>query len=80
MTSLDKLINKFWNNPESLKYREIEKLLIHFGFEKISTKGSHIKFKHSKFKNDLIIPIHNSECKNFYKKQALKNCKLNKLT
>lgn len=72
MTSLEKLINKFKRKPESLKYREIEKLLISFGFEKILIKGSHIKFKHLKFGNDLVIPIHNNECKDFYKKQVLK--------
>lgn len=72
MTSLDKLKKKFENNPESLRYSELEKLLIYFGFEKIFTKGSHIKFKHSKLKNDLIIPIHNKDCKEFYKKQANK--------
>jgi len=72
MTNLDKLVNKFQNKPESLKYKDIEKILINFGFEKIQAKGSHIKFKHIKTENDLVIPIHNNECKNFYKKQVLK--------
>ena len=72
MTSIDKLKGKVKSSPISLRYSEIEKLLIHFGFKKIFTKGSHIKFKHPKLENDLIIPIHNNDCKDFYKKQASK--------
>lgn len=72
MASIDKLKKKFKSSPISLKYSEIEKILIYFDFEKISTKGSHIKFKHPKLENDLIIPIHNNDCKDFYKKQANK--------
>jgi len=72
MTSYDKLLDKFLNHPPSLKYIEIEKLLLYLGFEKISAKGSHAKFKHQKVKFDLIIPIHNNDCKKFYKIYAAK--------
>jgi len=41
------------------------------GFEKVSAKGSHIKFKHLALALDLIIPVHNHECDPFYKKLAL---------
>lgn len=72
MTSIDKLKNKFKSNPTSLKFKDIEKILLYLEFEKITTKGSHIKFKHSKFIADLIVPIHNNECGEFYKKQINK--------
>ena len=72
MTNIDKLKNRFKSNPASLKYREVEKILIHLEFEKIPIKGSHVKFKHPKFIIDLVIPIHNNECKEFYKKQINK--------
>ena len=72
MTNLDKLKKKFESDPVALRYSEVEKLLICFGFEKIFTKSNHIKFKHPKLENDLIIPIHNKDCKGFYKKQASK--------
>jgi predicted RNA binding protein YcfA (HicA-like mRNA interferase family) len=45
-------------------------VLEHYGFSEISTKGSHVKFKHPKLDHDLVIPVHNNECKDFYKKQA----------
>ena len=73
MTRLDKLKIKFQENPSSLKYSQIEKILIHTGHIKIPAKGSHIKFKHKHTKSDLIIPLHNNDCKDFYKKLVAKH-------
>lgn len=75
MTAKEKLINKFLANPQSLKYRQIEKIILSFDFVKIEAKGSHKKFKHYKLENDLTIPIHNNDCKNFYKKQVANTLK-----
>jgi len=75
----DKKLQKFLNNPTSLRYTQIETLLIQLDFQKISTRGSHIKFKHHLLKSDLIIPIHNNDCKDFYKKLVVKIIKQNKL-
>ena len=72
MSKLDKIIGKFWRNPDLLTYANIEKVLLHYGSTKIDAKGSHVKFKHSASPFDLIIPIHGKDCKPFYKKQALK--------
>jgi predicted RNA binding protein YcfA (HicA-like mRNA interferase family) len=72
MPRIGKLTEKFLQNPKSLRYRHLEKVLIHLGFMKITAKGSHIKFKHVKLNNDLIIPVHNNDCKNFYKELAKK--------
>ncbi len=75
MTGLLKLAKKFSKNPSSLQYRDIEKLLSATGFKQISAKGSHVKFKHAKFQVDIIVPIHNSDCKDFYKKFIAKQTK-----
>ena len=72
MTKKEKLLNKFFKNPESLKYREIENLLLDHGFLMFEAKGSHKKFKHHLLKTDLIIPVHNKDCKQFYKKYVQK--------
>ncbi|MCB9805622.1 type II toxin-antitoxin system HicA family toxin [Candidatus Nomurabacteria bacterium] len=74
MTIRDKLIAKFKfkEDPEKLKFRDIEKILVSLGFEKIQTKGSHVKYKNQKFPNDVIVPIHSNECKPFYKRQIYK--------
>ena len=71
MTQGDKRLKQFFERPQSLRYREIERILTSFGFRKIKAKGSHAKFKHISLPKDLIIPIHNHECDPFYKKLAL---------
>jgi len=72
MTQKQKLIDTFLRNPATLKYKQLFFVLEHFGFAMIQAKSSHIKFKHPKLLSDLIIPVHNGECKDFYKKEALK--------
>ena len=79
MTKRDEIIQKFINNPVSLKYNQIEQVLVSLGFEKIVIKGSHRKFKHHSLDRDLIIPVHNNECKSFYKKLIAKTIKQFKL-
>lgn len=71
MTKVEKRLKKFFQNPESLKYPEIETLLHSFGFQKIEAKGSHKKFKHS-YLTGISIPIHNHDCKPIYKKYVAK--------
>lgn len=72
MTKIEKIIKQFLNQPTSLHYNDIERILLNFGFEKINAKGSHNKFKNPHLKYDLIIPIHNNDCKDFYKNSAAK--------
>lgn len=72
MSQMEKFIKRFKKKPETLKFKEIEKILLFLNFKKINARGSHIKFKHSELNKDIIIPVHNNECKNFYKKYVLK--------
>ena len=72
MTQKQKLVETFRTNPGSLKFKQLVSVLEHFGFIVIQTKGSHVKFKHPKLYADLVIPIHNGDCKDFYKREALK--------
>ncbi len=75
MTEKERVLRRFLNNPGSLRYDKIENLLLTFGFEKVEAKGSHKKFKHHKLNQDLIIPVHNNDCKSFYKKLAARTIK-----
>lgn len=77
MSKIEKTVQKFLTNPESLRYFEIEKVLGFFGFDLIPAKGSHKKFKHPSLEHDLVIPVHNNDCKNFYKIHASKIVKEN---
>lgn len=79
MTKRDKLLEKFYAQPIALRYLDLEKLLVSLGFVKIPAQGSHVKFKHPLAKSDLVIPVHNHECKDFYKKYALKFVQANHL-
>jgi predicted RNA binding protein YcfA (HicA-like mRNA interferase family) len=54
-------------SPRNIRYAEIERVLLYLGFERLSAKGSHVKWKHRKLRNDIIIPVHDGECKHFYK-------------
>ncbi len=75
MSRIEKLIEKFLSNPETVKYVDLEKVLLHVGCEKIQSKGSHVKYKHIKLTFDIVIPVHKNECKPFYKKQVKKQIK-----
>lgn len=72
MTKKDKLLNKFLTNPQSLKYPEIERILLDLGFKKIQAKGSHIKFRNSLFKLYFTFSVHNNDCYPIYKIEAAK--------
>ncbi len=72
MTQKEKLVSKFLQNPTSLRYIQIVTVLEDHGFFQVQAKGSHVKFKHPKLDYDLTIPIHNKDCKDFYKQQAKK--------
>lgn len=72
MTKKDKLLQRLMSRPTSLSYLDIERALIIMGFVKIEVKGSHKKFKHPLLNKDIVIPIHNNDCKDFYKKMVAK--------
>lgn len=67
MTRLEKLLNKFLENPQSLKFKKIEKLMLNFGFQKTRINGSHHQFDQPYTKQSISIPIHNDDCGKIYK-------------
>jgi predicted RNA binding protein YcfA (HicA-like mRNA interferase family) len=67
-----KVFLRFLRSPKSLKYRDIEYLLLKAGFREVSTRGSHKKFVHTLTKKQILIPIHRNECKNCYKYKIAK--------
>lgn len=79
MTAEEKLVQQFLAQPEALKYREIEKILIHIGFSKSQGKGSHVKFFHPECSERIVLALHNNDCKRLYKKRTLKILKENNL-
>ena len=76
MTRIDKLINRFLDNPRSLHFMKIEKLLLHLGFHRTKIKGSHYQYDHLSTRRSISIPIHNNDCKDIYKTEIAKLFKL----
>lgn len=69
MSQIEKLLQKFIKSPHTVRYADIERILIYIGFEKINAKGGHVKWKHKDLSSDIIVPIHNNDYKRFYKQQ-----------
>ncbi len=72
MTRKQKTLEQFLSNPKTASLSQIESILKECGCMRIDAKGSHVKWKHVVAARDLIIPVHNNDCKEFYKKEALK--------
>ncbi len=69
MTKLEKLIKKFIEQSETINVRDIEKIALYNGYEKVRQTWSHSIYKKAQ-SPDIILPIHNNDCKPIYKKQA----------
>lgn len=70
MTQYEKLLEKFLENPYSLKIKDIIKILEKEGFVRTWWVWSHNLYE--KWNCSINFPIHNNDCKNIYKKKALK--------
>lgn len=75
MTQRDKLFHAFMHDPSSVSYKELRSILSWYEFEEIDAKGSHVKYKHPLFERDLIIAVHNNDCKSYMKKEARRRIK-----
>ncbi len=70
MAKVNKLLDKFLDIPvrSDLTYKELETLLIKFGFEKIEGSGSRVKF----IKDNTPIMIHRPHPENILKRYVVK--------
>jgi predicted RNA binding protein YcfA (HicA-like mRNA interferase family) len=71
MTKEEKLILKFKTSPQSVSLIDLLKLMEWRGIEIVKGKGSHIVCK-TESEILIVIPIHQNDCKPFYKKKSLK--------
>lgn len=74
MSKIKKIIEKISKCPscKDVTLDEIIIFLKHFGYEHISTKGSHFKFYNKDTKGVLVIPIHGKHIKPAYIDMAKK--------
>ena len=73
MGTIDKLIKKFKSNPKDFTWDELRKVLSHFGYEEIKSKGktggSRRKFKNA---SNRIISIHEPHPEKTIKRYLIK--------
>jgi len=72
MSRFERLLNRFLKNPDSIKFKKIEKILLHLKFQKAGIKGSHHTFSHPLIHQTFSIPVHSNDCKKVYKKEIAK--------
>jgi predicted RNA binding protein YcfA (HicA-like mRNA interferase family) len=70
VTRIEKALQKLQQNPKNVRPKELETLLLHFGFEKRSGKGNHTFYKRKGYQ-PLSIPYQKPFLKPYYVKQAL---------
>jgi predicted RNA binding protein YcfA (HicA-like mRNA interferase family) len=72
MSKLDKLLKKLLNDPPELYYDDVYYILISFGFQEISSKGSHHTFRNNE-KLKITVPKKGGKTvKRIYLKQIVK--------
>jgi predicted RNA binding protein YcfA (HicA-like mRNA interferase family) len=72
MSKLDKLLEKLLNDPTELDYDDVYYILISFGFQEISSKGSHHTFRNNE-KLKITVPKKGGKTvKRIYLKQIVK--------
>lgn len=73
MTQMDKLLAKFFANPLSVDFPDLDKILQHYWYNpKITNGWSHIHYFHPDKKDIISIPMHHNDCKDFYKRNIKK--------
>lgn len=57
MSSIEKIIEKMKNQPNGIKFSEIEKILNYMDFYETRQKGSHKRFKNKSTNETLTLPV-----------------------
>lgn len=70
MAGVEKIIQKMKNRPNGIRFREITKVLNHFGYIEVRVKGSHHQFQNDD--GDLITVPKHEPVKAVYVKDVLK--------
>lgn len=72
MTKREKIKEKFLENPTSLPVNKIINFLLSEWYEVTEAKWSHTKVVHTETMKYVVVPLHNGDCKPFYKKELKK--------
>ena len=72
MGKLDKLLLRIKNNPKTVRFAELEKVLSNYGFEKRQPSGGSSHYIFTKDTFILCVPRHKTFVKRIYVEQLLK--------
>ena len=67
MSTKEKLLKNIKNNPKNVSYDDIKKILNLYGFELVSIKGSHHKFRRNENGRSIMVPYHKPIKENYVK-------------
>ncbi|MBD2690245.1 type II toxin-antitoxin system HicA family toxin [Anabaena catenula] len=76
MTQLDKLIQLFLSHPVEVRFEDVRRILIAFGFEEVRSKGSHHTFRHEDGRIQIVPKKEGQKVKVIYIKQIVKLLRL----
>ena len=71
MSKFEKLLEKIKNNPKSVRFEEIEKVLLHSGFKESQSRGGSSHYNFRKDGQLFTIPRHGQFVKEVYILQVI---------
>jgi predicted RNA binding protein YcfA (HicA-like mRNA interferase family) len=72
MSKLEKLLQKIKNNPKQVRFKELDKILMKYGFTKRQPSGGSSHYIYLKGKTRLVVPYHQPHIKALYVEKAIK--------
>ncbi|GAW93293.1 toxin HicA [Calderihabitans maritimus] len=72
MTKLDKLLQKIKNNPKQVRFKELDRILIRYGFSRRQPRGGSSHYIYTKGTVRLVVPYRQPHIKSVYVERAIK--------
>jgi len=71
LSKLKKLLERIRNNPKNVRFEELDKILIHYGFTKRQSSGGSSHYYYTKGEKLLSVPFHKPHIKVIYVERAI---------
>jgi predicted RNA binding protein YcfA (HicA-like mRNA interferase family) len=75
LSKLKKLLQKIKNNPRQVRFEELDKILLHYGFSKRQPKGGSSHYYYSKDEKHISVPFKQHHIGEAYVELALEALK-----
>jgi len=71
LSKLNKLLEKIKNNPKQVRFEELDKILLHYGFRKRQPSGGSSHYIYTKDDKIISVPFHQPHIKTVYVERAI---------